>query len=81
MQIVVRKPKWEVGAKRPIALKRPSTEPSREESAAPKKQVWSVVPEDDELLEEDDFLTEDDLKPVVAAGVIHGTAKQDRQQS
>ncbi|CAD7702870.1 unnamed protein product [Ostreobium quekettii] len=62
-KVVVRKPQWETGAKSSITLKS-----ERASAPASKQQVWSVVPEDDELLDEDEFLTEEDLKPPAAAG-------------
>lgn len=79
LQIIVQKPNWEIGAKRPITLKRPNAEANGGKSSASKKQVWSVVLEDDELMEEDDLLTEDDLKPVAPTGNDRSQAKPVRK--
>lgn len=45
----VRKPEWEIGAKSEVKSQPPSK--------------WTVDVDEDELLDDNDFLTEDDLKP------------------
>jgi len=71
-----KRPDYEIGAKAPLRLKRPGAVPAPPVSVAPTSSTWQLNnQEDDEMLDDDEFLTEEDrAKPDVPAAGTGGEA-------